>query len=164
MKTIAIDFDGVIHAYTKGWQDGSIYDVTIDGSIEAINDLMRSGVSVVIFSTRSSRQIIKWLKDHSNQLLYHSYSQFQDRYLPMHDMDHEFIQGEYNNNKQLQFKVKKVPFWKKFWNDNLNIGVTNRKLPCHVYVDDRAVLFAGSWEQTLKVINEFKTYQQNGKS
>lgn len=30
-KTIAVDFDGVIHLYREGWKDGSIYDKCVTG-------------------------------------------------------------------------------------------------------------------------------------
>ena len=30
MKTIAVDFDGVIHKYSKGWQGGEIYDEPVE--------------------------------------------------------------------------------------------------------------------------------------
>lgn len=52
MKTIAIDFDGVIHKYSRGWQDGRIYDPPVDGTKEALERLMGHGFEIVIYSTR----------------------------------------------------------------------------------------------------------------
>lgn len=50
-KTIVFDFDGVIHKYSKGWQDGSIYDEPVEGIKELIDEL-RKTYDVVIVSTR----------------------------------------------------------------------------------------------------------------
>lgn len=50
-KTIVFDFDGVIHKYSKGWQDGSIYDEPVEGIKELIDEL-RKDFDVVIVSTR----------------------------------------------------------------------------------------------------------------
>ncbi len=36
---IAVDFDGVIHRYSKGWHDGTIYDPPMDGCYDAMNQL-----------------------------------------------------------------------------------------------------------------------------
>lgn len=36
--TISIDFDGVIHQYSKGWQNGEIYDPPIRGAARFIYD------------------------------------------------------------------------------------------------------------------------------
>ena len=38
-KTIVFDFDGVIHRYSKGWQDGNIYDKPTKGIKETIEIL-----------------------------------------------------------------------------------------------------------------------------
>ena len=35
LNNIAIDFDGVIHTFDKGWNDGTCYGDPIPGSIEA---------------------------------------------------------------------------------------------------------------------------------
>ncbi|MEK7497713.1 MAG: hypothetical protein AAB656_02230 [Patescibacteria group bacterium] len=51
-KLIAVDFDGVIHRYNKGWQDGSIYDIPTNGSKEQLKRLVEKGYKVVIFTTR----------------------------------------------------------------------------------------------------------------
>lgn len=53
-KRIMIDFDGVIHKYTKGFQDGSVYDDVVEGSSEKIKKLKELGFEIVIFTTRVS--------------------------------------------------------------------------------------------------------------
>ena len=35
-ENLAIDFDGVIHDWSKGWHDGTCYGNPINGAIEAI--------------------------------------------------------------------------------------------------------------------------------
>lgn len=52
-----IDFDGVIHTYDNGWQDGELYGKPIKGSKEAIDKLKDMGYEIVIFTTRASREI-----------------------------------------------------------------------------------------------------------
>lgn len=159
-KTIAIDFDGVIHKYSKGWKDGSIYDEPIKGSIDAINHLFESGYNVFIFSTRKSNTIAKWLRQHSNQLLWMSQSDFMDYYYPFQDKDIKLVSEQYHNKSNLQVRVKVIPFWVKFWNKKNVLGITNRKLPAHCYIDDRSIVFNGNWIDTVEQINSFKTYQQ----
>lgn len=53
-KRIMIDFDGVIHSYDNGWQNGKIYGKVINGTKEAINYLRDKGYEIVIFTTRAS--------------------------------------------------------------------------------------------------------------
>lgn len=67
MPTLAIDFDGVIHAYSKGWQDGRIYDDPVAGAIEAMAKLQERGYHLIIYTTRAESQtdkaaIYQWLK------------------------------------------------------------------------------------------------------
>lgn len=63
MKTIAVDFDGVIHAYSLGWQDGRIYDEPVPGAFSAIEQLLHD-YAVIIFTTRSPIQVADWLSGH----------------------------------------------------------------------------------------------------
>lgn len=65
-RTIAIDFDGVIHKYSKGWQDGTIYDTIIDGTIEKIMILKyKMGYDIVIFTARSDIIAVRdWINIH----------------------------------------------------------------------------------------------------
>jgi len=78
-KRAMIDLDQTIHKYSKGWQDGNLYDDPFDGARDAINWLKNNGYEIVIFTTRASsgnaaetgddekKQITKvqaWLKHH----------------------------------------------------------------------------------------------------
>lgn len=59
-QTIAVDFDGVIHAYSRGWQDGSIYDEPMPGALEAVRELMAQ-CAVYVHTTRDAHSVVAWL-------------------------------------------------------------------------------------------------------
>lgn len=58
--TLAVDFDGVVHAYSQGWRDGTIYDPPLPGAIDGLRELM-SREAVFIFTTREAQQVAEWL-------------------------------------------------------------------------------------------------------
>lgn len=63
--TVAVDFDGVIHAYSRGWQDGSIYDEPLPGAFEALGTLHDQGYAVFIHTTRDPASVADWISDRS---------------------------------------------------------------------------------------------------
>lgn len=132
MKTIAIDFDGVIHKYSKGWHDGTCYDEPMEGAEAFLRDIMKNpNYNVFIFSTRNPRQIQKWL--------------IEKMPLSFGPMAADCLHGYPGWDVQI------IPFWVKFWNKKDVLGITKRKLPAIAYIDDRAVRFDGDWK---KIINE----------
>ncbi|MFA5238346.1 MAG: hypothetical protein WC476_01385 [Phycisphaerae bacterium] len=64
-NTICLDFDGVIHKYSQGWQGGNLYDEPIDGAIESICELCQAGYKLVILTARCEKhnEILDWFKD-----------------------------------------------------------------------------------------------------
>lgn len=60
--TLAVDFDGVIHAYSKGWADGTIYDPPLPGALEGLRTLLDQD-AVFIFTTRDVGQVAAWFLD-----------------------------------------------------------------------------------------------------
>ena len=63
--TIVIDFDGVIHKYSKGWDDGSCYDEPVDGVLGFLQKLQIKGYSLVVQSTRNPKQVVNWFNQHT---------------------------------------------------------------------------------------------------
>ena len=72
-SNLAIDFDGVIHNFDKGWYDGTCYGEPIEGSLEAIKELSDK-YNIIIFSSKAlpdrplvngktgKQLIIEWLE------------------------------------------------------------------------------------------------------
>lgn len=78
-QTLAIDFDGPIHRYSRGWHDGTIYDEPTNGAIATLS-IMRLRYNTVIFSTRNSNDIVDWLIDHNVYQVFPCYNQPWDGY------------------------------------------------------------------------------------
>lgn len=109
---VCFDFDGVIHKYSKGWQDGSIYDEYNKEVLDLMLLLQKLDIPVFICSTREPYQIISWW-----------------------------------NKQGFCADAIKIKDNETFWKDTKFIGVTNRKLPAQLYIDDRAYKYTG---QTVK--------------
>lgn len=72
---IGVDFDGVIHACTKGFYNGTIYDAPVNGSFDALQKLSEQFV-IIIYSAKAkpdrplvngktgTELIWEWLKAH----------------------------------------------------------------------------------------------------
>lgn len=68
-KRAMIDLDGTIHKYSKGYQDGTIYDKPFDGAKQAIDWLKKQGYEIVIFTTRASKEnALTMGGDHENEI------------------------------------------------------------------------------------------------
>ncbi len=82
-KALAIDFDGVIHGYSKGWLDGTIYDHPILGAKEALEELSKE-FRIIIYSTRNYDRIVQ--EEHqANQVVE------MEKWLAKHDIPYDEI-------------------------------------------------------------------------
>lgn len=69
-RRLLVDFDRVVHRYSEGWKDGSIYDKEVEGALEAIKKLQANGFEIVIFTALSrlgeqrNQAIQMWLYVH----------------------------------------------------------------------------------------------------
>lgn len=133
VRTVAVDFDGVVHAYSRGWHDGTIYDEPIPGALDALHALMRD-YAVFIHTTREPEQVMPWLEGHGFDVTIDERCGACEGLGGRVMVDHcPACEG----SGQLLF-----------WNLQGQLLVTNRKLAATAYIDDRAVRFE-SWPQTL---------------
>jgi hypothetical protein len=68
-RRVMIDFDGVIHSYTSGWNGLTPTDPPVAGAKEFLEYLLEQGYRVDIFTARALHgggveAVKKWLADH----------------------------------------------------------------------------------------------------
>lgn len=63
-RTVAVDFDGVIHGYSRGWQGGELYDVPTAGAAEALHELSKHYKLVVFTARHDVDAVWAYLRSH----------------------------------------------------------------------------------------------------
>lgn len=60
---LGVDFDGVVHKYSDGWQGGVVYDTPMPGAAEALAELSQY-FRLIIFTSRTDlAPVEQWLQD-----------------------------------------------------------------------------------------------------
>jgi hypothetical protein len=81
---LCLDFDGVLHLYSKGWHDGTIYDDPVPGAMEFLARAV-AAFDVVVYSSRSKapdgrramkHALSRWLMDADMPVLLLSFITF----------------------------------------------------------------------------------------
>lgn len=119
--TIAVDFDGVIHKYGRGWGDGTIYDTSVDKALWALMVLLDRG-PVFVHTSRNPKKVAQWIERESGHTI------------------------ECTTRLPRTWWGKR----KSFWNERGLLLVTDRKFPATVYIDDRAFRFTAWNDELLK--------------
>lgn len=79
-RTIAIDFDGVIHQYSRGFQGlDNAYDPPMPGVRQSLGTLKSRGFRLVIVSSRPVEVIEEWLKKFK---MFHFFEEITNTKLP----------------------------------------------------------------------------------
>lgn len=130
-NTISIDFDGVIHKYSKGWIGPEIYDDPVEGAHEALFELHKK-FNIFILTCRAVPGIVQW-------------------------MNTTFWQGKEPTFITVPMPEGRI-FWdgEMIGFDNQKIvAVTNKKISAKYYIDDRAIRF-DNWKGTMENLRFFE--------
>lgn len=142
MATVAIDFDGVIHAYSKGWQDGTIYDDPMPGAFDALAEL-QARYAVFVHTSRDAGQVAEWLVRRTDgRIRCVTEHPGEEVTWSLQDL------SAFNKPPAVSGVSVQRGLFRKFWDDQTKIFVTNRKLPAVAYIDDRGIRFI-DWKQAL---------------
>lgn len=133
---IAVDFDGVIHKYRSGRADGSIYDEPNIPVLDGIRALMKKGYVVFVHTARHPGKVKVWLN--------RQYPRF----------------GPRAAKEGVGFPVAIIPKRDIHWRKSGVLGITNHKLGALAYIDDRAVVFTGSWSKAMQAVSRLKKKKQ----
>lgn len=66
-RSIALDFDGVLHQYSLGWHTKDIYDPPMPGAHRALKELSEA-YGVFILTARPADEVIVWCREEFKDL------------------------------------------------------------------------------------------------
>lgn len=165
MKTLVLDFDGVIHSYHSGWNGARVIsDEAVPGAISFIISALRQ-YKVAVLSSRSHRlggrramkewlkqELIKWFNEEHSKILVREKdclveSDVLREFYKLCDYHGDFIDPWHLAVTEWANDVIKKISWPIF------------KPAAFLTIDDRAITFSGSFP-SLYDIAEFKPWNK----
>lgn len=108
---IAIDFDGVLHQY-HGW-NGGVLNEPMPGAKKFIEEVLKQGAEIAVFSTRNAVSIAEWLHEHGFPPLFVTDKKLGMFHVFLDDRAITFTPEMFENPKELLKKlVNFEPHWK----------------------------------------------------
>ncbi len=142
---LCLDFDGVIHSYTSGWQGTGVCN---DPPVEGTHEFLRKAINVfqvMIYSSRSKsfkgrRAMKRYMREH--------FSQYADEeFAKLYFSEPEFDDIPVGPPETVADRIK-YPWFKP---------------PAFLTIDDRAITFEGDWESAVydpKALLNFKPWNK----
>jgi hypothetical protein len=131
-SVICLDFDGVIHSYTSGWEGADVVsDGPVHGAMAAILEYQAAGFEVAVYSSRSSSAHIGGIQAMRSAIF---------QWMHAHILE---IHG--TENMKLVTKATDA------------IVYPREKPAAFVTIDDRGIQFKGVWPSA-KEIEDFKPW------
>lgn len=151
-KLIALDFDGVIHSYTSGWQGARVIpDKPVDGSLKFIVDvLMDSELDLAIYSIRARYWFGRKAMKNYLYKCYKAEGLYEDLcppYLWDWIAQYAFADPWY---VELDFGIKQLI---------KSIHWYKSKPPAWLTIDDRAINFSGYWSDEEYMFERIKNFK-----
>lgn len=115
---LCLDFDGVLHTYSRGWQGGEIYDPATPGFFSWAQ-IAKDHFTLVVYSSRSS--------SYSQVVAMQAWLRKEARTWILIVIGHEPTEEELN----------RIMEWFEF---------SATKPPAVLTIDDRAIQFQGRWD------------------
>tara|TARA_R100001509_G_C4829175_1_gene202675 strand:+ start:153 stop:530 length:378 start_codon:yes stop_codon:yes gene_type:complete len=111
-KTIAIDFDGVIHKYSQGFKGlHNVYDGPMNGVEDALKHFKKSGYRLIIVSSRPVPPIKKWLKEYNLDKYFDDVS--NTKHPARYYIDDHAVRFDKDNENSWNLVLEKINMYEK---------------------------------------------------
>lgn len=131
-RTICIDFDGVLHDYSEGFEGKDVFGDMVPNADKGTQLLKKKGWTIIIYTTRpKTAKLEKWLKD--NGIAYDYINENPDQ--PEDSKGGKLISDLYLDDRGMRFNgqwnewlmedIASFQPWQDKERDNLNRGYDN---------------------------------------
>ena len=124
-KWVAVDFDGPIHLYSKGWQNGEIYDSVTPGCVRALTLLQEEGYFIAIHTARITKELTLGTITVDNDQVQQIFKFLLDNKVPFHKIVPKIIAEIYFDDRAVHVDPLVGSTWENALKNRSNLAEKN---------------------------------------